>query len=284
MAPALEVLLTGTGTPVPDGRRAGAGTLVRYGRTRLQFDAGRATALRLSAAGVGLGRLTALFLTHHHSDHVVDVADVVMARWISLVDDPLPVVAPFGPAADFAATALDGYAADLAVRSAHTGRTPPRMAVTAFRPTPTPSVVWEQEEVVVQAVTVHHEPVEPAVAYRVDTPDGAVVISGDTRVCREVVELAEGARIVVHEACRPQLLAGSGFEGITSYHASTRELGAAFAGREPATMVLTHLIPPPRTAEEADAFGDDLREQGYRGEIVVGEDLTVVRASSGLLG
>jgi ribonuclease Z len=55
---------------------------------------------------------------------------------------------------------------------------------------------------------VHHEPVSPAVAYRVDTPDGAVVISGDTRVCDEVAESSEGTNVLVHEIVR-----ASGYDG-----------------------------------------------------------------------
>ena len=54
----------------------------------------------------------------------------------------------------------------------------------------------------VLAVGVHHEPVPEAVAYRVETPDGVVVVSGDTRVCAEVEQLATGADVLVHEACR----------------------------------------------------------------------------------
>ncbi|WP_420309180.1 MBL fold metallo-hydrolase [Streptomyces sp. YS-B37] len=61
--------LTGTGVPYPDAGRAGAGVLVRHGRTCLQFDAGRATVLRLAEAKVGPAALSAVFLTHHHSDH-----------------------------------------------------------------------------------------------------------------------------------------------------------------------------------------------------------------------
>ena len=101
----------------------------------------------------------------------------------------------------------------------------------------------------VLAVAVHHEPVPEAVAYRVETPEGVVVVSGDTRVCTEVESLATGADVLVHEACRPTamapLIAGTVFETIFSYHADTVALGA-MAGRAGVPhVVLTHLIPPP---------------------------------------
>ena len=80
------------------------------------------------------------------------------------------------------------------------------------------------------ARAVHHEPVTPAVAYRVDTPDGAVVISGDTIVCDEIAELAAGADVLVHEAFRRDALrpffdARPHLAHIASYHADTVDSG-----------------------------------------------------------
>ena len=99
-------------------------------------------------------------------------------------------------------------------------------------------------------MAVHHEPVPDAVASRVEAPDGAVVISGDTRVCGEVEQLAVGADLLVHEACRTSamapVIAGTVFETIFGYHADTAELGA-MAARGVPHVVLTHLVPPPAT-------------------------------------
>ena len=73
------------------------------------------------------------------------------------------------------------------------------------------------------------------------------------------------------------LIAGTVFESIFSYHADTVELGAMAARVGVPHVALTHLIPPPDSAEEADAFMDDLRRGGYRGNVTVGEDLTTFR-------
>jgi len=129
----------------------------------------------------------------------------------------------------------------------------------------------------VSAVGVHHEPVRDAVAYRIETPDAVVVVSGDTRVCDEVESLARGCDLLVHEACRTTamapLIAGTTFETIFSYHADTVALGAMAERAGVPHVVLTHLIPPPDTPADADAFANDLRDGGYRGEVTVGEDL-----------
>jgi ribonuclease BN (tRNA processing enzyme) len=99
------VTLTGTGVPHPSPGRAGPGTLVRCGDTALQFDAGRGTVLRLAEAGCGLHELSAVFLTHVHSDHVVDLTDVVMTREVGhlVLTHLIPPPTTAEAEADFAA-------------------------------------------------------------------------------------------------------------------------------------------------------------------------------------
>jgi ribonuclease Z len=266
------VTLTGTGVPHVSPGRAGAGVLVSCGEVHLQFDAGRGTVLRLSEAGLTPNQLSAQFVTHYHSDHVVDLVDVVMTRWIMGQLHPAPpldIVVPEGPATAFVHRMLDPYDDDVLIQ----------MNVHPFAPKSKPTVVWRSgdENVVVEAVAVHHEPVEASVAYRVTTPDGSAVISGDTRVCDEVFELARDADVLVHEACRrtamSQAVAGSVFEKIFDYHADTADL-AVFAQRYGIKhMVLTHLIPQPRNDRDIRAFEKDLRGAGYAGLITVGKDL-----------
>jgi ribonuclease Z len=283
------VTLTGTGVPHVAPGRAGAGVLVSCGDVHLQFDAGRATVLRLAEAGVLPHQLSAQFVTHYHSDHVVDLVDVVMTRWIMGQLHPAPpldIVVPEGPATAFVHRMLDPYDDDVLIRRQHVGSEAIQMNVLPFEPTSKPTVVWRSGDgtVVVEAVAVHHEPVEASVAFRVTTPDGLVVISGDTRVCDEVFELARDADVLVHEACRRKAMsnavAGSVFEKIFDYHADTAELGV-FAQRYGIKhVVLTHLIPQPRNDGDLQAFERDLRGAGYTGQITVGKDLDRIAISN----
>lgn len=279
------VTLTGTGVPHAAPGRAGAGVLVRHGKTALQFDAGRATVLRMIEAGVSPSDLTAVFVTHYHSDHVVDLADVVLTRWIQenlRPVGPLPVVVPEGHAHRFVQRMLEPYDDDIHVRREHTSNADLRMDVRAFPPSPQPTTVWSSADgsVTVDAVAVHHEPVEGAVAYRVTTPDGSVVISGDTRVCDEVFLMAAGADVLVHETCRKRAMAanikGTAFENIFDYHSDSVVLGEHAQRHGIKHLLLTHLIPSPRTPEEALKFESDARAGGYTGKVTVGNDLTTV--------
>lgn len=276
------VTLTGTGVPYPEPGRAGSGVLVRHNEIALQFDAGRATTLRLAEAGVRPDELTALFVTHVHHDHVVALPDLTLTRWVQgamFPNRPLPIVAPAGDTAQFIERMLEPFERDVALRSEHLRSPPPEFALHRFAVPTQPEAVWRSEggSVAVTAVGVHHEPVRHAVAYRVDTADGAVVISGDTRVCREVEKLSQGADLLVHEACRSASLAsavkGTLFEEIFEYHADTVSLGTLAERASVPHTVLTHLIPAPASPEEEEAFAEDLRCGGYTGDITVGRDL-----------
>lgn len=280
-----EVIVTGTGVPHLAPGRAGPGVLVRHASTALQFDAGRATALRLCEAGIQPQDLDALFVTHHHSDHLTGLVDLVFARWLQslLGHEPLTIVAPTGPSTRYLERMLDPYEDDIAIRKAHAGRDDsPTPEVIGFTARSSVGTVWTHSNVRVSARAVHHEPVAPAVAYRIDTPDGVVVVSGDTIACEEVAELAHGADVLVHEAFRraamkPLAARFPALARIADYHADTPAVGSIAKQAGVRTLVLTHLIPGPRNDQDKQAFIDDVRSGGFEGKIIVADDLETVQ-------
>lgn len=289
-----SLTITGTGCPIPDANRAGPGALVRYlgddgADLTMQFDAGRGTVQRLTGADVWLPNLTAVFVTHHHSDHLTGLTDLVLTYWtMDRLDDrpPLPIIAPAGPAISYLETLLDGWEEDIEVRRSHASRdTSPQLDLISFDIPDAPTEVWRSGDVVVSAGQVRHEPCPNSVGYRVDTPDGSVAITGDTRVCDEVAALAEGVDVLVYEAMR-----FSFFETlperrryVTDYHADTRLIGVQAKELGVPKVVLTHLIPAPHTAEDQQAFLDEVRSGGYEGELIVADDMyTTAIGSAGL--
>ena len=304
-APCMEVILTGTGTPVPFANkgvaRAGAGTLVRYGDTtdkcnllRLQFDAGRGTALRLSQVGVIAPRLNAVLLTHIHSDHTTDLPDLIETRWILVKKDrfykPLTVVTTMGAGEQLVRNATGAWKDEIELRRIQDRRKRrPEVDIRAFKPTNEPQEVLRYGRIIVTAIAVPH--IQNSVAYRVDTPAGSVVISGDTSVTPNIRKLAKGADVVVHEVVLPGIsppLPKRIYKG----HANATTLGAMMKGiydadRKTPQLLLTHLIPAPganrqgpfkfgRTITEKD-YLDAVRKGGFKGQVIVGKDLTKVR-------
>jgi len=284
----VRVTITGSGTPLMVRGRAGPGVLVEVGRdVKLQFDAGRGTSLRLTEAGVNLMDLTAVFLTHHHSDHLVGLTDLAISWWLEhprTENRPLAVVAPEGQAADIAEHLLDPWEAEMTMRAAHTAReSNASIQVTRFAATDRVEPVFSVDDVVVSAIHVRHEPVVPAVAYRVDTPEGAVVISGDTAVCPALEKIATGAAVLVQEAFRPAAIPDGMLSdplALADYHAEVGAIGEMAERAGVGTLMLTHLIPPPQSAEDRVGFVNDLRRAGYHGPAVVAEDLDSVDFSA----
>ena len=275
------VTVTGTGCPIPSAERAGPGVLVRSDGLVMQFDAGRSTVQRLAQCELRPGELDAVFVTHHHSDHLTGLQDLVLTRWLLDRDDstpPLPIVAPAGPAASFVERMLDAWDADIEVRNQHTHRgTVPRYDLLSFAVSDHPETVWSNRSVRVLAGPVRHEPVRPAVGYRIETPDGVVAITGDTRVCDEVARLATGADVIVYEALRFEAYEPlPNRPSFLDYHADTRLIGSQVAELGVDTLVLTHLIPEPRTADDRQRYVDDIRGGGFTGRLVVADDLSTV--------
>jgi len=283
-----DLTITGTGVPLVEPGRVGAGVLVRHGNIALQSDAGRATTLRIAEAGQSIDDLTALFITHHLSDHLTGLQDLLFVRWLQNHDAfvPLPVFAPEGPAIKYLELMMDPWAEDIAIRHSHASREDrPDPDIQAFPAPEGPTVIWSHDgddgAITVTVTPVHHEPVSPSVAYRVDTPDGAVVISGDTRVCDEVAELSKGANVLVHEIfrtefIRPFMAVAPHLEHIADCHADSGELGAMAGRVDVPTLMLTHMIPAPINEAEELEMAAEVRANGYNGEIVVARDLTTV--------
>jgi ribonuclease Z len=178
---------------------------------------------------------------------------------------------------------LEPYDEDIHLRREHMGTREVVLDAQEFPASFTPAEVWASADraVVVESVAVHHEPVPDAVAYKVTTPDGSVVISGDTRVCQEVEDFSRHANVLVHEACRRAPLAFiieyiPRLNSILDYHADSIALGAMAQRAQVNTLMLTHLGPPPQNEVDEQGFSDDVKAGGYTGHVLVGRDLLSV--------
>lgn len=255
----LNVVLCGTGSPLPDPARAGPCTLVIAGRTIIMIDAGEGGARNLARWGVPMGRIDALLLTHVHSDHIDGLGPLMLMRWTGrAATAPLPVLGPPGVervVAGFNAA----YAQDFDWRTAHHGAaiTPRSGAGLAARPLRA-GVIWNQGGLSITAFPVNHAPVSPAWGYRLDYKGRSMVISGDTRPTPTVASAAMGADLLLHEALQPKLvalltdaLAAKGqantaqiTRDIRDYHSTPEQAAALAREAQVKRLVLTHIVPP----------------------------------------
>jgi ribonuclease Z len=273
----VRVVLLGTGTPVPDAQRCGSGTAVVAHDSWVLIDCGRGVTQRILEAGLDLRTLSAVMLTHHHSDHVSDLPSLAIARWVAGGHEPLTVIAPGGPCARFAERCLDAFE-DQAFYSQAGAAAPPRptVDVNAFDATPSATGVFGTDGWSVTSALVDHHPIEAAVGYRVEVDSCVVTVSGDTAVGGGVTQLAAGADLLVHEAARSDLVSRQ----LLTWNASARSVGELARALNLRRVVLTHLLPAPRTVADETAFVDEARAGGYDGELVLARDLMVLQLDS----
>jgi ribonuclease Z len=270
----MEVTLLGTGTPMPNPDRAGAATLLRSGDHRLLVDAGRGVVMRLSGAGVLPVMLSAVAITHLHSDHITDLNDVITTHWI-MTTAPTPL-AVFGPVGiqHVVDGILSSLEPDIAYRLEHHQDTltwRPQVVVTEVRPGDELRV----GELHVRVGRTNHQPVEPTVAYRVDHDGSSVVFGGDGLPCDELDELCLGATAYVQTAMRDDLVKqvpNKRFLDILDYHSTVEQAAQTAARGGVKTLILTHYIPGLQSGHEEEWRA--IAAAHFDGEIVLGDDLT----------
>jgi ribonuclease Z len=270
----IEVTLLGTGSPIPDPNRAGPSTLVRAGGQVFLVDCGRGVLQRAAAAGVGAAGLSALLLTHLHSDHIAELGDLIITSWvINFAPDPapLPIIGPPGTAETVEAT-LKAFGHDIDYRIAHHAdlNAPPPIEVHEYTEGP----VWDRDGVTIRVAPTDHRPVAPTIGFRIEFGGASVVLAGDTVPCASLDELAGGADALVHTAIRKDILIHvpqQRVKDVCDYHSSVQEAAATAARAGVGTLVLTHYVPAIAPGQEEQWRA--LAATEFKGQIELGDDL-----------
>ena len=311
---ATELVLLGTaGAPMPVAGRGGiSSALVVSGRVFV-IDCGRGSPSAFAEAGLAFPRLEAVFLTHLHADHIGDLPGMLLYPWGVRDGDtgPLPPVRVYGPSrpeavpvgdatfhrettirpdlpapgtTDLVESILAGYAYHLNVMPLDARMPDAGQLVRAIDVVPAwtehnvqiPVVVFDDGAVRVTAVAVMHGRAVPALAYRFDTADGSVVFSGDTAVNDDLITLAQGADILVHQVADLSYLGRHGFTGaalerMAALHTDVTEVGGVAERARVRELILSHYLPA-----EPDAITDadwaQRAGQGFSGTTTAGRD------------
>ncbi len=269
----LTITLLGTGSPMPEPHRAGPATLIQGGGESYLVDAGRAVVMRLAAVPVPPSQLTAVLLTHLHSDHITDLNDVITSHWITTFEPtPLRIVGPVGTR-EVVGHILASLGPDIGYRIAHHGDLDSGPIVDVVEIADGPLGLGGA--VSISAAPTDHRPVEPTVGYRFDHAGASVVTAGDTVPCAGLDRLCAGADALVHTAIRKDIISGIPIQRLQDtldYHSSPEEAAQTAARAGVGTLVLTHYVP----AIPPGGDGADWRERAaawFAGRIELGDDL-----------
>lgn len=288
----LHVGLCGSGSPMPDPARAGPCVAVVAGRQLFVVDSGPGSTRRLQLMQLPPQQVSAVFLTHFHSDHIGDLGELMLQHWAAgAATAPLPIYGPTG-VDQVVAGFQQAYALDRGYRIAHHGPKvmPPPGWGGAAHPFAIDKagpdvVVLNQPDLQVIAFPVDHAPVEPAVGYLFVYKGRRLVVSGDTAPSPRLEAAAHGADVLTHEGLAPNLVAfqreaalkdgrwntAAILHDILSYHTSP-EAAAGIAQRAGVRYLLfDHIIPPlPTPALDGPFLGR--APQIFSGPIRVGRD------------
>jgi len=276
-----RVVLLGTGTPFPDPERSGPAVAIVVNDKSYLVDFGpgvvrRATAMAPTYGGdfkaLEANQLNVAFLTHLHSDHSAGLPDLILSPWVRGRDVPLEIYGPEG-IEDMVADMHKAYDADIRYRL--DGLQPANeQGWRVNTHTLDDGVVFEDENVTVEAFRVRHGTWENAFGFRFTTADRVIVISGDAAPDAKFEEYAKGADVLIHEVYSDSGLAARN-EVWQKYHkgnhTSANELGEIASRVQPKLLVLYHVL---FFGSSEEKVLEEVREK-YSGEVVLAHDLDV---------
>jgi ribonuclease Z len=289
----LHAVLTGTGSPLADIKRAGPSVAIQAGNKLFIVDTGDGSARNLQVSGLNVGKVDAVFITHFHSDHIGGLGETMLQRWAAGGhSDQLPIYGPVG-----ISTVVEGfkiaYAQDKGYRVAHHGANtlPPSGAggkaieFDLGRNSMASKVIFDKEGVKITAFNVNHAPVYPAVGYKFEYKGRSIVISGDTAYTENLVEQSKGVDLLICEALNQRLVkiinqnanlidsvtVEKISQDILSYHISPEQAAKVAAKADVRYLTLTHIIPPLPSILLHNIFLGDAKKI-YKGPIDIGRD------------
>ena len=275
-----RLILLGTGGgPRPRKANSAPAQVIVANDTAYVIDCGNGVARQLAFADVPLAQLRHVFITHHHSDHNADYGNLIWLAWAAGLRTRVDT---WGPPPLEKMTKLffemNGY--DIDTRVADEGRVP-LIPLVHVHELSQGGPVMQDENVKVTAAIVHHPPVVPAFAYRFDAVDRSIVISGDTTPSDNLIKLAQGADVLVHDALYvpgvDRLVArvpnaATLKQSIMSHHTTAENAGRVAQEAGVKMLVLSHLIPADDPAV-TDQMWIDAARVHFRGPVIVGKDL-----------
>jgi len=298
----MYVVITGSGSAIPDPQRGNASAAVVVDGVILQFDCGSRMMENLMLAGINPTDISYMFFTHLHHDHVVTYDYFVMTTWIAGRRKPFKVFGPAGTA-DMSHHALNGKMALHVAYSKKQGRGDPPVDVKDIEP----GVIVQESNLKVIAAEVDHwggGEGTKSFGYRVESPYGSVVITGDTGPSRKVIDLAKGADLLIHECVIPDagMQIGGDFskartdnkvnlDNAGSGHTTPTELGVVAQAAQVKRLVATHLpnyLSVDAAIEMGSKYFGPRQPRGiwtdftaavknnYKGEFILAEDSLVI--------
>ncbi|MBI3973431.1 MAG: MBL fold metallo-hydrolase [Chloroflexi bacterium] len=268
----IKVTVLGSGTPLPNLRRAGPAFVAHLSDEPVLVDCGPETLRQMMVAGIEPKLVTKVFFTHLHLDHTLGLGQFVIGGW-ALGRRKMQLFGPPGTRRMKEVLFDDLWKKDIDYRLS-LGRPGGGLAdiqVDDVGPGP----VYQDERMTVTAAEGIHTTYD--LAYRFDHDGKSVVFTGDTYPSDAIIELARGAGAIFHDcnlapSARRWFERSEGglrvWESLQDHHSTPENAGRVAAAAGVKKLVLIHLQPTADPEEVAR-----LAQTTFSGEVIPSEDL-----------
>jgi len=244
----MELILLGTGCPKVDYKRFGPSNLVSSNKTKILIDCGSGVTHRLDQAKVSSANIDALFLTHLHSDHVVDLYQLIISSWHSYRTSPWKIYGPKGTK-KFITKIMDAWKDERTQRINYEARSSTRafdIKIKEFKNQGSITI----KDIKIKYFEVDHKPVPYAYGFNFIQKNKKLTISGDTRPCENIMKFGKYSDVLLHEVFiegeiqeTSKMRTSKTLHNVKKYHTTSSEVGKIAKLAKCKKLVLTHLVP-----------------------------------------
>ena len=274
----MELTLLGTGCPSVDHKRFGPSNLVSTKSAKILVDCGSGITQRLHELKVSSADIDALLFTHLHSDHAVDLYQLIISSWHSYRIKPWKIYGPKGTK-KFVKKIMDAWADERKLRISYESRASAKafdIQVIEFKSIGNIKI----KDLNIKYFEVDHKPVKYAYGFCFTNKNKKLTISGDTRPCENLMKYAQKSDVLLHEVFiegeilqMNKMRTEKTLHNVQSYHTTSTQVGkVAFVARAK-KLVLTHFVP---TRFNKNNLKKVVKKDFGR-DPIIGEDLMTIK-------
>ena len=274
----MELTLLGTGCPSVDHKRFGPSNLVSTKNTKILVDCGSGITQRLHELEVSSADIDALLFTHLHSDHAVDLYQLIISSWHSYRIKPWKIYGPKGTK-KFVKKIMDAWADERKLRVSYESRASAKafdIQVTEFKSIGNIKI----KDLNIKYFEVDHKPVKFAYGFCFTNKNKKLTISGDTRPCENLMKYAQRSDLLLHEVFIEgeilqinKMRTKKTLHNVQSYHTTSTQVGKVAFIANAKKLVLTHFVPTRFNKNNLKK----VVKKDFGKDPVIGEDLMIIK-------
>ena len=226
----MQLILLGTGCPKVDYRRFGPANLISTLKTKILIDCGSGVTQRLEQKKISTANIDALLFTHLHSDHVVDLYQLIISSWHFYRNKPWKIYGPKGTKI-FVQSIMQAWKKEREQRVLYERRSSTKafnIKVQEFKEYGKINI----KDLLIEYFQVDHLPVKYAYGFNFHHKKKKITISGDTKPCNNLMKYAQKADVLLHEVfiegeLKPfkRILSRKTLHNVRDYHTSSEDVG-----------------------------------------------------------